>query len=225
MAENGIIWVSYESLFYTEVFAQIDSFVAQNLNCIYLDENILWIGGDKGLFAIEGEGDSAKIIAPAHPALFEKKVWNIFADSSYVFICSEIGLIAKEKQTGKWLDINSFLPTQSQAVHCVSSDDKEVWIFQHSIATIIDKQTGNVNEIALPISIKRKAIMDKNNVFVASDKGLIHIERKGKNFRIISTTEGLPSTNTYDVIQKDGFLWIATDRGLVRFDWKNSVLF
>lgn len=39
------------------------------------------------------------------------------------------------------------------------------------------------------------------------------------SFRHFTTEDGLPSSEVHDVVQDDnGYMWFATDRGLVRFD-------
>ena len=49
---------------------------------------------------------------------------------------------------------------------------------------------------------------------------------QNKNYKIIDVNNGLPSNYVYRSIEDHkGFLWIATDAGLVRFDGKHSQLF
>lgn len=46
------------------------------------------------------------------------------------------------------------------------------------------------------------------------------------SYRHFTSDDGLPSSETYDVLQdNDGFIWIATDRGVVRYDGYDFEIF
>src|ERR1043165_8873297 len=52
--------------------------------------------------------------------------------------------------------------------------------------------------------------------------GFLSIKAQENFFRHFSTNEGLPSSETYSVFQDSkGYIWVATDMGVSRFDGYN----
>ena len=93
--------------------------------------------------------------------------------------------------------------------------------------SLLDKQTGSINELLPDIAIQDLLVLDSVIWICTSGEGLIEYQLKSKTTNKYSKVTGLPSNFVNSIVYADSFLWMGTEGGLCRFDpiTKSAVTF
>jgi len=95
-----------------------------------------------------------------------------------------------------------------------ATDEKGVLKYDGRRFTQFNTENGFPSNIVSYITQDRS-----NNFWFASEDGLIKFD--GSKYTVITTNDGLPSNNCYFAIEYGNFIYIGTNQGLVKFDYKN----
>lgn len=84
--------------------------------------------------------------------------------------------------------------------------------------SLLDKQTGAINELLAEIAIQDLLVLDSVVWICTSGEGLVEYQVKSKSTNKYSTATGLPSNFVNSIVYTGNFLWLGTEGGLCRFD-------
>ncbi|MBU0700389.1 hypothetical protein KKE26_03720 [bacterium] len=110
----------------------------------------------------------------------------------------------------------------------ISVDKDYVWVGTHDGIRQYDKKTGNWQEIAIPENlgqaIKYQDLFiaaDENSLWLTTRIGPIRYDKSTK-WETFSMADGLLSNNVNSVAKDAEFIWIATDKGVNKYDERNN---
>lgn len=159
-----------------------------------------------------------------------KAIFALFKDSKNNIWIGTIGsgLYKMSKQKTTFYNVDSGFPDNS-VYSFFEDNDGTMWLGT-STGQIV-KFVGDSYTVIADSSIFKQAaihsiLKDKNGVFWFATQGAGLISYHNNKFKVYDEDNGLSSRICYSVLECDnGNLWVGTDRGLNKFDRKNSTIY
>ena len=139
----------------------------------------------------------------------------------YVFNEETRGFVARISSSGEFLSLTEdpgIDPIYESAVQ-----DNKLWASTHRGLMIVDllTETGAFYlSPDAPFKPRGLAVVGKR-VWIGTDIGLYSFDSKSASWRHYTMNDGLISNFVTDLITKDGYIWVGTNLGLTRINWKN----
>lgn len=186
----------------------------------------LFVGTEYGLGIINIYADSVKPITktllPSLTVLCLEK-----ADED-LWIGTTNGVYRLNLLTNKVGYLSAREITQTGIIYDIEFDGRKIWLVTEDELASVDIKTA---EIELYPEVNNyggaRAIAIKDTLLaIAANQGLLLIYNGEKPYyRLFTVTDGLISDNIRDIVIDNKYLWLGTDRGLIRFWYKNPALY
>ncbi len=142
----------------------------------------------------------------------EKRIFKVYNDqpsSTLKLSSSYIRVVYSDSKNNLWVGT-------ANGLNLIGPDRKQVRYFFKKKDSKTNLQSNHIN------SIKEDS---KGNIWIGSYHGGLSLyQPKASSFVTYNTTHGIASDNIIDILEdKEGYLWISTDRGLSKFDVKKKV--
>lgn len=242
--ENGYVWVGSASSGLSKINTKTDeitrythdlndskSIPNDNIGCIKKDSRgNVWIGTANGLAKYNKQSDNFNVY---HHKIYDKNslvnnnIKSLMEDSKgliWVGTYSGISIFDTDSKINHYkagLDDNYLL--NENIVHGVYEDeDGYLWVGTNSKGVnIIDRKNNTSKQLNSSIdkAFKNDSVNDitgkGNIIYIATDNGLIKLDKSRKILKNYSTKDGLVDNKIKDVmIDSKGYLWIGTTDGL-----------
>lgn len=194
----------------------------------------LWIGTTRGLALYDLKSDSLGAIKD--PLLKNLYIYSILADSYYVWVGTESGVYALDKEKKTWYRFvtpDGLLYSQVKSIarwsdQKVSSGKDEMWFGTDmgilGYSPISDKSRVYNNRLNFPEVDVVKLICDNKNVWVATKSGVWKLNRTTDIWIKYTTDDGLLDNNVQDMVLDGDYIWFGTPQGATRFFWNDPRL-
>lgn len=132
-----------------------------------------------------------------------------------VLIASTDGLIKLNKTENKWQISDTLLPSVQISSFDISTDENLIYLLTFGGNVQVFKDQKHISTISLPEGIQSKILRYyKNNLYFATNKGVLVYDLKAKYFIHLNRLSGLASNNVQDLLIEKDQLWLATGKGL-----------
>ncbi len=175
----------------------------------------VFAAGERGVVIIDPK--SRSVGSTGIKQLFGAWVKSICANSKHVFIGTRAGIYQYNIDDGGAWELISSLP--GDRLWCDDSTMVVIsnnLIFRGSLEThdyqLLNKQlaTGNIHEIDV----------SNNYLWLATNAGAVAINLQNFKIFTINSSRGLPADLIYSIQATDDFVWIASESGLLRYQWE-----
>ncbi|MBW4872541.1 MAG: histidine kinase, partial [Paeniclostridium sp.] len=242
--ENGYVWVGSASSGLSKINTKTDeitrythdlndskSIPNDNIGCIKKDSRgNVWIGTANGLAKYNKQSDNFNVY---HHKIYDKNslvnnnIKSLMEDSKgliWVGTYSGISIFDTDSNINHYkagLDDNYLL--NENIVHGVYEDeDGYLWVGTNSKGVNIIDRKNNISKqlnSSIDKAFKNDSVNDitgkGNIIYIATDNGLIKLDKSRKILKNYSTKDGLVDNKIKDVmIDSKGYLWIGTTDGL-----------
>lgn len=185
-----------------------------------------WVGGNDFIYIIDSLGK-----VKSYPNFLHKfdKTTRIFKIkrllNSQTVIATNFGLVFLN---GKMPDQGHF-STQQSSLHGIDfaeTDDESLWVATNSNGIFKNVHNKNGEYIQqknffpnLYIYLIHQDPLNRELLWLASDKGLIRFNRITYNYRLYSEKDGMSNAHVYNILEDSkNYLWCGTLGGIVRFN-------
>jgi ligand-binding sensor domain-containing protein len=199
----------------------------QNVNCLMIDKENIWIGTDEGLVRKIKAMDYWTTYG-AYSGLYHPSVYSVIADGRSLYIGTQQGLnIARPKDKDYIISKIEIPELFNIPIFKLLVSDKKLWmgtgngiyslsldknLFSHfnavgfsvSTTTFLDQQVRGIAE-------------DSSNIYFASELSIVRYRK------VTATWESIPVNTQYllpginDAVCDEYNLWIATNSGVLRY--------
>jgi len=222
-------------------FTKADGLVSDYVTCVAINDKDIWMGSSKGLgyysneikrwkfwSVQDGLPDNLVLSIAIFPGKHKSKSApdNRSEQSNRSNIEQELwvgtlkGLTVYNSEKDQWLEIASFAGKSVTAIAFITDVENFV---------LVGTENGlfyfNKNEIPEVLSVPiikgyiNEVVVYDKQIYACSQSGLTIIDKQTLNIdRQYTDVDGLPSNNVRDVLKLNGELWLATPKGLCRFD-------
>ena len=140
---------------------------------------------------------------------FKNKLIDTFTNSGTYPIIQNAGVLLKQKDN-VWMGLWG----------------KGIYVFnlQYQTFKTLGKDTDGLKEVTTDIQPRKMIVDNYGNIWLlVVDEGIYYMDFKHKNFQLIrnkaNDNNSLPSQTVQDIMKdKDGNIWIATDKGIARWN-------
>jgi ligand-binding sensor domain-containing protein/signal transduction histidine kinase len=202
---------------------------------IYQDsKGFMWFGTEDGLNKYDGQNIT---VYGAHTdqrnLLANKWVEQIYEDKAgMIWIGSRSGLTRYNPRKGNFTvlqhDPEDPYTLSNDTITAIEADlQNEIWVGTYQGLNHVDRFTSEVQRVVpddeemvgLTGRISGFLSDESGNFWIATYEGLYNYDRKSGLF-FLENVEGLIDTSTciYHMMKAENFIWLATDRGLVKID-------
>lgn len=210
------------------------------------DGKILWIGTRLGLALYNAKKDSIRKVND--PLLKGIYIYSILADSDFVWVGTERGVYTLDKSKKIWYrfstpddllfgQVRSIAKYSEHSLHSSSHDSSgrktysgkdEIW-FGTDIGIlgynpVTDERMVYQSKIDFPGVPIIKLVCDKRYVWVATENGVLRLDKKRQLWTKYTTEDGLLDNFVQDVVLDGDYIWFGTPQGVTRFFWNNPRL-
>jgi len=202
---------------------------------IYQDsKGFMWFGTEDGLNKYDGQSITVYgAHTDQHNLLADKWIELIYEDKSgIIWLGSKSGLTRYNPRTGNFTALKhnpeDFSSLSNDTITAIETDLRnEIWVGTYQGLNHVDRFSNEVQRVIpddqelVGLTSRISGFLnDKSGRFwISSYKGLYSYDRKSGLF-FSENMEGLIDTSTiiYHMVQKDDFIWLGTDKGLVKLD-------
>jgi signal transduction histidine kinase/ligand-binding sensor domain-containing protein len=194
----------------------------------------MWFGTEDGLNKYDGQNIT---VYGAHTdqrnLLANKWVEQIYEDKAgMIWIGSRSGLTRYNPRKGNFTvlqhDPEDPYTLSNDTITAIEADlQNEIWVGTYQGLNHVDRFTSEVQRVVpddeemvgLTGRISGFLSDESGNFWIATYEGLYNYDRKSGLF-FLENVEGLIDTSTciYHMMKAENFIWLATDRGLVKID-------
>jgi ligand-binding sensor domain-containing protein len=207
------------------------------------DGNALWIGTRLGLAFCDVRKDLIRKVGD--PLLKGLYVYSILSDSDFVWVGTERGVYALDKDKKTWYrfstpdgllygQVRSIAKFSSDSLPLVSQDSSgrktysgkdEIWFGTDmgilGYNPVTNERTVYQSKINFPQVTVIKLVCDKRYVWVATKNGVLRLDRKLQTWAEYTTVDGLLDNFVQDLVLDGDYIWFGTPEGVTRFFWNN----
>jgi len=202
---------------------------------IYQDsKGFMWFGTEDGLNKYDGQSITVYgAHTDQHNLLANKWVEQIYEDKSgMIWLGSRGGLTRYNPRLGVFTamrhDPEEPGTLSNDTITAIEADlQNEIWVGTYRGLNHVDRFTSEVQRIipddedlvGLTSRISQFLSDESGNFWIATYKGLYNYDRKSGLF-FSENVDGIIDTSTciYQMVKAGNFIWLATDRGLVKID-------
>ncbi len=210
------------------------------------DGDTLWIGTRYGLAICDLKKDSIhKVSDPLVKGIY---IHSILADSHFVWVGTERGVYTLDKSKNNWYRFStpdnilfgqvrsiakySDAPTDSSSEGSTPrktySGRDEIWFGSDmgilGYNPVTNERMAYQSKIDFPEVPVIKLVCDKRYVWVATQNGVLRLDKKLKLWTKYTTEDGLLDDFVQDVVLDGDYIWFGTPQGVTRFFWNNPRL-
>ncbi len=211
---------------------------AKEIASIFKDDNaITWYCTDNGL--VQKSNEAYKIFLPnnlkdsAHNNDFLFR--NIVKRPDGKFWIRNVGkkLFLFDPATGVFL--KDYANEIVDATTCIALDKKDnnLWVSTNKGLYWLDGKTDKIEHIVFSaennlyknaLNNLRRLYFDKENtLWITSEYGLIKFDVSSKKYQNFVQKDGLPEEDLLNILEdENGFLWMSTSKGIIRYDKKKQ---
>jgi ligand-binding sensor domain-containing protein len=208
-------WKYYESRY-------IEGFGSSDVSRIVGDPNgrYLWLATDQGVVRFDTRDESFQTY-DEHNGLSDTDILSLCLDGDIVWVGTEFGV------NGIYVPNDSVFDATTDLIHGVKVYDIDVtddvvWLGTDFGLYRLNKPTPVWKRFSYADSPLEGVVTalthDAEYVYVASDRGIVMIDRQGtKPIQTFDSPSVIPYNQIYDLAVTDTILWAATSAGLLRF--------
>ena len=222
------------------VFTEEEGLLNNRVNypTLKADGNFLWLGGPDGISRYDMRKDTWTVYT-GKSALPADEVYAIAADARYVYCGTGGGARRYDKQNDLWLDKRIV----EEPVNALAIDDKYLWIATAEGVTRFDKSAHWTDlheaENGLADSFVKVADVGGRALWIGTDKGVSRYNTLSDDPNAWETFTRADDVDTMLLSQEYAnslidnrvnsiavghrYVWVATERGIGRYDMKREV--
>jgi hypothetical protein len=172
----------------------------RNIKRIAISSNgeTVFIGTDRGLFR---SNNSGKDWSPEH-YFINKGIKSLGIGEGFYYVCADDGVYCQKEGNGHWDRVYNLIEYEEE-VDGVEYEDNDYEP---------EKTFISLNSI----------ITSKGIVYIATDEGVLSSSIGSEDFSRMNT-EGLKSKKINFILEENGEMLIASDRGIFRYDKDNDI--
>jgi len=193
---------------------------------LLVHDNILYVGTEYGLGIIDTRAgfykSSSKTKLPTHAILSLDYIDN------YIWIGTHQGTFRLNLLSEKLGYLKSPEISGKREVRFVKHTDKKIWLGIDYELKSIDINSAEVEDYPEILQYKdvRAIAVSDTIVAVATSEGLaIIIDSYNDSHFLFTTNDGLMSNDIRDLVFDGDYIWLGTDKGLIRFWYKRPNLY
>lgn len=207
---------------YASVIGTYDGLPDQDIKCLHLEGDSLWIGTARGPALYIA---SARIVAAIWPELDRFQVRGAAAAGDRIYLATDRGAVVLEGADTlrpRWLE-NPGAPELARELEAVVFDGRVVWWLAPDALLGLDAETGRWTRFMAAGNYLagrgRCLAADSLNVWVGTEAGLARYFRDHDRWHVYHPDDGLLDDQVWAVSSHDGWLWAGGPRGASRFRW------
>lgn len=156
----------------------------------------------------------------------EESIWSIADDGiDHIWVIGkDVSLF--DKSTESFQKISGLERIWASGVKFVGD---EAWIYTSAKGIyVVDMSSMTVNvhygvETGMPSDAVPFMYVDShNNKWIGFLNNGLYVSEAGKPFNEVQRVEGLEASNIMTMVEHEGYIWVATDNGLFRYDSRNN---
>lgn len=194
---------------------------------IFAYKNELLFGTDKGLWIYQAKSKSLHQLK--FKAIGNVDVFSVAEDDRYIFAVSRFGVYKIDKKNESISLFNNELDFPSIKSSIVRYIDGKFYFNNTDGIFFFDPERNEKTQIVLSSTNFQLDISDielsGDNIFLATNKGLLIYYKKTDEWVWITKREGLPSNQLNDIELAGDFLLIASTNGVSEFYWRDESRF
>ncbi|MCX7985946.1 MAG: SpoIIE family protein phosphatase, partial [Bacteroidales bacterium] len=206
------------------------------------NNNELWLGTSKGIFAFDKKKGTLFKVRPNNPAtnfLENNLIYAFYLDNrDVIWIGSEYGLHQYDRKNQKWhpyVQLSDSYNATIHSVRCFASDDKgNLWIGTDDGLICYNIETKEYKKYlsnpkksirSIPSNNVYSLLFSKNNqLWVGTNAGLCLYNSTTDDFKVFTEAEGLPNNTIYSMIDDPrGNIWLSTNKGIIHFETATEI--
>ncbi|MCF7824376.1 MAG: hypothetical protein K9N35_09435 [Candidatus Marinimicrobia bacterium] len=192
------------------------------------DAGQLMIGTENGAYLYH---DSGLILETVFQGQINWPVFDIVYENGTYFIATYFGLYlfdvhANQLMTRISSDASVTSPQGSSLpdpIYECTVKDSILWATTHRGILSFDLHTDTGESFLSPMAPFKPRGLDiiGKKVWIGTDNGLYSFERKTEAWRQYTTNDGLISNFVTDLVALEDYIWLGTNLGLTRINWRN----
>lgn len=221
-ADGDILWIGTRLglAFYVAKKDSIGKVNDPLLKGIYIysilaDSDFVWVGTERGVYTLDKS----------------KRMWYRFSTPDNLLF-GHVRSIAKssvydqsiQHESGNSLDSSS----QDSTARKTYSGKDEIWFGTDmgilGYNPVTDERMVYQSKIDFPELHVIKLVCDKRYLWVATENGVLRLDRKRQFWEKYTTEDGLLDNFVQDVALDGDYIWFGTPQGVTRFFWNNPRL-
>jgi hypothetical protein len=183
----------------------------------------IYIGTAKGLYYFNPKKKTVSQLK--YPTIGNTDVLGVAANERYIFASTRFGLYRIDRLDYSIINFKTKLRFPNFKTDVIEYLDDKFWFNNSDGLFSYDPKTDSVKQIHLSsnfFNLDLRAIqVSKNNVFLATDKGLLIYYTIMDEWVWITRREGLPSNQLTDIALDGDYLIISSLEGVAEFLWND----
>lgn len=219
--EQGLIRLA-QGESYASVIGTYEGLRHQDILCLHLDGDSLWIGTIQGpaLYIV-----SARTVAAVWPELDRFQVRGLATAGGKVYLATDRGAVVMEGADTlrpRWLE-DSEMPELARELISVNYDGRTLWWLAPEALLGFDTWTNRWTRFMAAgnyLAGRSTCLaVDSLNVWIGTDSGLARYFRDHDRWYVYHQDDGLLDYQVWAVCSHQGYLWAGGPRGASRFRW------
>ncbi|MBN2356235.1 hypothetical protein JXO59_08980 [candidate division KSB1 bacterium] len=211
-------------------FNQSDHLVDNRIEDIIIDGHTVWVATRAGLSAVEKKAsakkDTLRFQIVDYKTLANVWIYDLDRTENLIWAATEFGLYFYDKAKKNGEFYRGTLGPGTQRTFAVSCYGEEVWYAteQGVSALLMDESTTE----DWPLYALRnyqihsrtwRLFADSSAVWLATQEGVIRLDRQSSRWIHYTIEDGLPSNAIYSILLDGDYIWFGSRAGLTRFYW------
>lgn len=199
----------------------------QNVNCLLIDKENVWIGTDEGLIRKIKSMDYWTTYG-SYSGLYHPSVLSIAQDGMYLYIGTQQGLNMTKPKQKEYLISKIEIPELfNVAIYKILIRDKTLWLGTSNgiyAVTMTDYTFSHYNAVGFIVGSTqfldqqiRGITEDSTFIYFASELGVIRYRKATSKWESIPVNTQYLLAGINDAVCDDNNLWIATNSGVLRY--------
>jgi ligand-binding sensor domain-containing protein len=207
---------------YASVIGTYDGLRHQDIKCLDLEGDSLWIGTPQGpaLYVV-----SANAVAGTWPELDRFEIRGVAAAEDKIYLATDRGAVVLEGADTlrpRWLE-SPEAPELVRELAAVVFDGQVLWWLAPEALLGLDIRTKRWTRFMAAgnyLAGKGTCLAaDSLNIWVGTDAGLARYFRDHDRWYVYHPDDGLMDDRVWAVCSHEGFVWAGGPRGVSRFRW------
>ncbi len=206
-------------------FKTADGLVSNDVLSIAAGPDKVWLGTKQGVSVYEKASGKWSSLTEEDGLIF-RYVRDIALDGDVAYFATSKGVSRFDSATGEWQSITKDNGLKDNMVNCIVVGFDSIWFGTPAGVCRLEKATGSwtyygEGEGLSPEGVSAAAI-GKDAVWFLTGKEVASFMPAKQKWRIYS--EGLSETQLNDIAVGKGYVWVATNNGLIRLGGGFSAL-
>ena len=229
---KGISWLNLQT-FESGLF-EFEATVNMNPTPIYsihVSDNELWAGGDEIMLFYDLKDDAWRTLGEER-GVPGGIIWDVYGDSTYIWIGSSVGLRRLERASKREFPIGIENLFFNIPVYDIEGVDDDIWIGSRSGVFIFNKENPQISQAKdigrkdFPeLMIRITAIKEFDRViYVAGEMGLAKFDLDYREWDLLFPSTLYHAKTVYSLAVNQKHIFLGTEDGLVRINKRTGFL-